>query len=59
MKKQSVKRHVKKTYWYYTTFRECALCGSQDNYKVRRYDKRPKKFEDRNKFEQFACCIHF
>lgn len=49
----------KKKYWYYFSWSECVLCGKNQNYKERRYTKKPKNTQERNEFLQFTCGSHF
>ena len=34
-------------YWYFTTYYECPVCGSQHTVRERRYTPRPEDDEDR------------
>jgi len=40
----------KKKYWMYICHDECPVCGSGEDYRERRYTKKPKKWEERHKF---------
>lgn len=53
------KQRKSRPHWYEQHIDECALCGSQDRYRVRVYGPKPQNPEERYFFEQFACPHHF
>lgn len=53
-----VKRPRKRPYWYFQHFDECVLCGHEDNYRERRYGRKPRS-ELRYEYTQSACGVHF
>lgn len=46
----------RKPHWYYITYSECPVCGRTSIYRERRYGPRPKRFEQRNRFEVDTLC---
>jgi len=46
-------------HWYFITREECVLCGRSREYRERRYTRRPKRWQSRCAFSQFACSEHF
>lgn len=48
----------RRKYWYYITITECVLCGSGEEYRERRYGRKPPA-DKRHSYKQFACSDHF
>ena len=46
-------------YWIYTEKHVCVLCGKEDIWKERRYDKKPKEWIKRNRWFDRVCATHF
>lgn len=53
-----MKRRRHRKHWYLVTIRECVLCGSGDETRQRRYDRKPCASK-RHHYKQFACGEHF
>lgn len=49
----------KKGYWYHFTIETCVLCGRECVTKERRYTEKPKDYNDRYKYIEYACGGHF
>ena len=45
-----------KPHWYFITYRECPVCGRCEEYRERRYTKKPKRPEERRSVEIDAGC---
>jgi hypothetical protein len=59
MDKKEDKRKGKGKYWYYFYEEECVLCGRFHIDKERRPMPKPKDYNDRHHFKQYACDNHF
>lgn len=46
-------------FWYFIYEDACVLCGSGSVYKERRELPKPKKWEERHEYTEFACGSHF
>lgn len=42
-------------YWYFVETWYCVLCGKTTIYRERKPLPKPEKYEDRHKFEEYAC----
>lgn len=59
MEKNKENASTKRKYWYFTVIYECVLCGRREEYRERRYTEKPKDYNERNSYHQYACGIHF
>lgn len=48
----------KRKHWYEITISECVLCGSSDEYRERKYGRKPSTAK-RHHYKQYACPDHF
>jgi hypothetical protein len=42
-----MKEKEKKKHWYKKIIYYCPICGSEDSYRERRFDEKPKDYNDR------------
>lgn len=54
----SATKAVKKSHYYFMTYRECVYCGRKDNSKERVYGKKPKNAKGCVFFDQYICTKH-
>jgi hypothetical protein len=46
---------VKKKHWYFITYSYCVLCSAGETYRTRMYTEKPKEWDKRHEWIDFAC----